>query len=255
MRRRSIVIGATVGLLLATATVATAAATSTPVSCSITDSTLSCPLPQAAPTTVTKTVTKTKTVTAQPSSSSAVSSSSAAPSSSAPSSPTDPPSTSAAPTTSAPTTSSPTTAPPSPGCASAANTTGGADPWGGCFPGPDNTGIPAGTALTPYAGPCDITTANTVIDANTVNCDLTIEASGVRITRSKINGIVSVDSNSTGYSMTISDSEVDAGNVFRSGIGDINFTATRVEVIGGNRSIMCFKDCTVQDSYVHGQLH
>lgn len=34
-------------------------------------------------------------------------------------------------------------------CASyAANTPGGPDPWGGCFPGPENTGVPAGTTLT-----------------------------------------------------------------------------------------------------------
>lgn len=47
----------------------------------------------------------------------------------------------------------------------------GADPWGGCFPGPNNTGVPAGTQLTAYTGSCVITTPNTVIDKKIVDCD------------------------------------------------------------------------------------
>jgi hypothetical protein len=34
----------------------------------------------------------------------------------------------------------------------AANTPGGPDPWGGCFPGSWNTGVPSGTSLTPVPG-------------------------------------------------------------------------------------------------------
>jgi hypothetical protein len=34
------------------------------------------------------------------------------------------------------------------------NTPDGPDPAGGCFPGPSNTGVPAGTTLTNYTGPC-----------------------------------------------------------------------------------------------------
>ena len=37
------------------------------------------------------------------------------------------------------------------------------------------------------------------------------------------------------------------------GIGDVNFVVTRVEVTGGSRSINCAANCTVQDSYLHGQ--
>ena len=139
-------------------------------------------------------------------------------------------------------------------CTGAAQTPGGSDGSGGCFPGPNNTGVPAGTTLTAYTGPCTITAANTVIDAKTINCDLAIEAANVRITRSKITGSVATDENSTGYSFSISDSEVDIGNRAGTGVGAVNFTATRVHVTGGNRSMNCWHDCLITDSYVHGQF-
>ena len=78
---------------------------------------------------------------------------------------------------------------------------------------PSNTGVPAGTALSHYTGPCTITANNTVIDSKTVNCGLTIRASGVQITNSKINGTVSIDDQNSSYSFTITDTEIDAGTV------------------------------------------
>lgn len=122
------------------------------------------------------------------------------------------------------------------------------------FPSAATTGVPVGTALEPYRGPCRITTAGTVIDSKDISCDLIIEAAEVQITRSKITGLVATDENSTGFSFSISDSEVDAGNRIATGIGSVDFTATRVHVYGGNRSIHCYRDCTVEDSYVHGQF-
>lgn len=140
-------------------------------------------------------------------------------------------------------------------CSGAAHTPGGPDSWGGCWPGVNNTGVPAGTTLTTYTGPCTITANNTVIDAKTINCDLIIQAANVTITKSRfVNGSVSTDENSSGYSFTISDSEVNIGNRAGTGIGAVNFTATRVEVTGGNRSMHCWHDCTITDSYVHGQF-
>ncbi len=122
------------------------------------------------------------------------------------------------------------------------------------FPNSSNTGVPNGTALTAYAGPCTITQANVVIDRKTINCDLNIRAAGVKVTRSLINGVIATDDNSNGYSFTISDSTVNAGNAENTGIGAAHFVATRVHVYGGNRSIHCYRSCTVQDSYVHGQF-
>ncbi|MFP2908472.1 DUF4082 domain-containing protein [Pyxidicoccus sp. 3LFB2] len=132
-------------------------------------------------------------------------------------------------------------------------TTRPTSPTGG-FPNASNTGVPAGTQLTPYTGPCTITVANTVIDSKTVNCDLAIRAAGVIIRNSKINGSVATDENSTGYSFTITDSHVDAGDRIVTGVGAVNFTAIRVHVQGGNRSMHCWHDCEIRDSYVHGQM-
>ena len=117
-------------------------------------------------------------------------------------------------------------------CPAATNTPGGRDPWGGCWPGPSNTGVPSGVALSAYTGPCRITTPNAVIDRRVVNCDLEIAASGVVIRNSRINGTVGM----AGGSLTISDSEVVGGAPEPNGytmIGDRNITIVRVEVVGG----------------------
>ena len=126
---------------------------------------------------------------------------------------------------------------------------------GRSFPSSATTGVPSGTSLSAYTGNCTIQVANTIIDAKIVNCQLRILAKGVKITRSQINGTIYTDSNTGQGSFTISDSEINAGNGPGTGIGDVDFTATRVEVTGGTRSINCYRDCTVKDSYVHGQLN
>lgn len=145
---------------------------------------------------------------------------------------------------------------PAGSCVNAANTPGGADKWGGCWPGASYVGVPPGTTLTTYTGPMTITTPNTVIDAKIINGDMIIQASNVSITRSQFNtGSVGTDENSTGFSFSISDSTVNIGSTRAgTGVGAVNFTATRVEVTGGNRSMNCWKDCTITDSYVHGQF-
>jgi hypothetical protein len=157
----------------------------------------------------------------------------------------------------------PTPPPPSPqpgACSATQHTPGGSDGGGGCWPGAATTGVPDGAVLTSYTGSCTVTTPNAVIQAKTVNCGyLNIAASNVRIVSSKINGSVWIDDPDRGYSFTITDSEIDAGpvdashNDGKSSIGKSNFVATRVETRGGIRGIWCEYDCTVQDSWIHGQ--
>ncbi|WP_127481225.1 DUF4082 domain-containing protein [Nocardioides pantholopis] len=124
----------------------------------------------------------------------------------------------------------------------------------GSFPDAASTGVPPGTALTAYTGPCTITQPGTVIEARTVGCGLAIRAPGVVIRDSVVLGTVANDENVPGRGFVITDSEVRAGQVAGTGIGARDFVATRVEVTGGNRSIHCWMDCTVRDSYVHGQM-
>ncbi|GAB3744839.1 DUF4082 domain-containing protein [Microlunatus parietis] len=124
----------------------------------------------------------------------------------------------------------------------------------GEFPNAGNTGVPAGTNLQPYTGPKTITQDGTVIDGKTVNGSLIIRAANVTVRNSVINGTIATDENSTGYSFTIVDSEVRVGDREGTGIGAVNFTVLRVEVTGGNRSMNCWKNCDIRDSYVHGQF-
>jgi hypothetical protein len=119
--------------------------------------------------------------------------------------------------------------------------------------------VPAGTNLTNYTGSCTITAANTVIDSKTVNCELTIRAPGVVIRNSLVNGHVWIDEPGPNYSFTISDSTVDAGpvdavnNDGNRALGKSHFTAIRVETVRGIGGAWCEYDCTIRDSWIHGQ--
>ena len=122
------------------------------------------------------------------------------------------------------------------------------------FPDAATTGVPPGTSLTPYTGPCRITRPGTVIEARTVDCNLTVEAPGVEIRDTVVNGSVANGEASHGLGFTITDSEVRLGDHPGTGIGAVDFTAQRVEVTGGNRSVYCLRGCTIRDSWVHGQF-
>lgn len=158
--------------------------------------------------------------------------------------PTPTPTPTTPPTTPPPTTTPPTTTPPA----------GGTVVLGRSFPNAATTGVPAGTALTPYTGPCAIQTPNTVIDSKIVNCQLRILAKNVTITNSQINGSIWTHPTDGSGSFTVTDSNIDVGDDSEgTGIGDSNFAALRVEVTGGNRSINCFNNCSVEASFVHDQ--
>ena len=150
--------------------------------------------------------------------------------------------------------STPTVPPQNGGCTGSAWTPGGPDPWGGCWPGPGTTGVPAGVVLTNYAESCTITQANTVIDAKIVNCILSIRANNVKITRSQINGGVDVPSAAPAdASFSISDSSIFIGDNLNTGLMQRNFTANRVNIMGGRRSVYCANNCLVENSWVHAQ--
>jgi hypothetical protein len=156
---------------------------------------------------------------------------------------TDAPAPAPATTTSAaapkPTASGPATEPP-------------AKPSKGDFPNAANTGVPDGTQLTTYTGPCSITSSGTVIDAKIVNCDLDIKTTNVTIKRSRVNGEIN-GGEGTKSSFTVEDSEViNKARAACQCIGSDNFTVLRTEIKGGNRGIYCRLNCTVEDSWIHG---
>jgi Bacterial TSP3 repeat len=144
-------------------------------------------------------------------------------------------------------------------CANPAkNVPDGHDRWGGCFPGPSTTGVPDGTKLTPYTGPCSITEDDTVIDNKTVDCDLEVRAGGLIVRNSQVNGSVWIDGPDAGASATVIDSTIDAGPVSDTttrseAIGSARFTAIRVEMVRGRSGGWCEYYCEVRDSWIHGQ--
>lgn len=151
------------------------------------------------------------------------------------------------------------TAPASSEPASQPTTTPTTPPPATGWPDASNTGVPTGTTLTAYTGPCTITAANTVIDSKTVNCaELAVRVPGVQITKSRIIGSVTTpDDMATTAAFTLTDSEVsfptiDAGG--RTMVMAGNFTVLRSEITGGNRGIYCRFNCTVRDSWVHGTM-
>jgi hypothetical protein len=101
-----------------------------------------------------------------------------------------------------------------------------------------------------------ITQPNTVIDAKVINGDLTIATTGVQIRRSKINGSVgNEDSQVAGQTnFVLSDSEVVARLANVRGVVGGFFTVVRTEITGGISGGWC-SDCTIQDSYIHGQYN
>jgi hypothetical protein len=142
------------------------------------------------------------------------------------------------------------------------NVPDGPDGMGGCFPGASNTGVPSGVTLTTYSGPCTITTNNTTIDAKDMTaCEpVSIKANNVTITRSRLVQLfLDVDDPGVGgWSVSISDSEIDRGQDIATAqtnraLGGQNFTVQRVDVQGGYSTAFCWTNCQVSNSYFHNQ--
>ena len=125
------------------------------------------------------------------------------------------------------------------------------------WPGPSNTGVPAGTNLTAYTGPCTISVANTIIDAKSVGCGtLLIQASGVTIRRSTLGRIIVDTDVGRRWSLTLEDSEVDGGQVDASAISNGNVTILRTDIHGGHNGLECQEHaayCVIRDSWIHDQ--
>ena len=122
------------------------------------------------------------------------------------------------------------------------------------FPDATNTGVPAGTVLSRYTGPCNITTTTTITGVDASACSaILVSAPNVVITRSLL---PRVDATRGGTaSVTVSDSTVRAGSWVGGAIWGYNITATRVNVTGGQHSVHCAGNCTVTDSWLHDQYN
>ena len=147
-------------------------------------------------------------------------------------------------------------------CSGSANTPGGADPWGGCWPGPNNTGPPAGTMLTTYTGANDIRTCGVVIDSKIINTWVAVNVGNgtqsentpcVTIRNSVINGTVGLDAGGASGPLILDHVEINAPtNTNTSTLLASNFFAHNVNIHGGAKgAIQCSGYCYIYDSWVH----
>jgi hypothetical protein len=120
----------------------------------------------------------------------------------------------------------------------------------GGWPGGSNTGVPAGTALTPSGG-MTINTAGTVVDARDISGSVVVNAPNVTIRRSRIrsSSFWVVDNNSTG--LVIEDSEIDGLGGAHNAIGDRNLTVRRANIHHAENGFDVAGNVTVEDSYIH----
>jgi hypothetical protein len=118
-------------------------------------------------------------------------------------------------------------------------------------PGPDTTGVPTGTALTPATGGIRVTEPGTVIDALDLRGSVVVAAPDVVIRRSRIVGTpespygVFVESGS----VAIYDSEITG---FANGIAQDNWSAHRVDLHGmAEDGVKLGSNVTLESSWIH----
>lgn len=137
---------------------------------------------------------------------------------------------------------------------------------GNHYPDETCTGYePTGVSLTAYSGPTTITANGTTIDSKHITSTLTIEATGVTISRSWIdisNGTaVYIDdageyaeaNNGADFLVTISDTTISCGNATntQTGIWESYAYLLRVHMTHCENALSVNQKITVEDSYLH----
>jgi len=126
------------------------------------------------------------------------------------------------------------------------------------YPDTDNTGVPPGTELAPYVGPCTITetVVLSAVDATEVCPAIVVQATGVRIEASRVPRVESTATQvDPTFSVEVVDSEVVAGGWIGGAVWGSNLTVRRTDVSGGQHSVHCGSHCVVEDSWLHDQFN
>ena len=140
-------------------------------------------------------------------------------------------------------------------------TTTAPPPPSAAWPGPTNTGVPAGTVLTPHTGNLVVSTPGTVIQNRHVQGgQIVVNAANVTIRRSKITGSATqgIRIESAAARLVVEDVEIDCLNGGGSngmaqifGNADQNITVHRVNVHHCENGFDIDGGMTIRDSYVH----
>ncbi len=145
-------------------------------------------------------------------------------------------------------------------CTGSANTPGGPDPWGGCWPGPNNTGVPAGTQLTVHSGDLTIAQSNYTLQNTEVDGCLTLNSGLTNITIKNVRvkgACIWPIRNNGATGVTIQDTEIDGLNNTANndaGAAGDNMTFLRVSIYGVYDGMKAGDNETVQDCYIHDLL-
>jgi hypothetical protein len=131
------------------------------------------------------------------------------------------------------------------------DTPGGADPWGGCWPGPKNTGPAAGTALSVYHGACNLR-RNTVIVRKSVRCALSVRSGNLTLENSVVNGEVY---NYGRGSVLIRNSTLNGGSDHTETVLGSNITILNSNLYGNQHEVFCDSNCTVENSWLHNNFN
>jgi hypothetical protein len=156
------------------------------------------------------------------------------------------------PTTPAPT---PTTPAPTPTVKPTTPTTPTTPSTPGSWPDASNTGVPAGTALTPSNG-LTVTKAGTVISGLDIKGDVLIRASNVTIKDSRITGRVDTGDQNAYPGAVIQRVEIigpydGAHDGGYPGVGYGGYTCDGCNVRGWGKGFMVNDDVTIKNSWVH----
>lgn len=143
------------------------------------------------------------------------------------------------------------TAPPSPTSPSVA-----VDGPDGSWPGPDSTGVPAGTQLT-RSGPLVISTPGVVVEGRDIHGDVLILADDVTIRASRITGgVIRIGDEATSpRGVVLADIELDgsgrADAARLAGIGYSGVTVLRANIHHVGVGVAAVEDVVVRDSWIH----
>lgn len=123
------------------------------------------------------------------------------------------------------------------------------------YPNADNTGVPAGTRLTPVTGDVTITTADAIIEGQDIHGCVVVKAPNVIIRSSRIAaecfwGIINKSTN-----LVVQDTEISCGGTHGTGLGSQSFTALRVEITHCENGFDIVGTDVVRDSYIHDLVY
>lgn len=125
------------------------------------------------------------------------------------------------------------------------------------FPGSNNTGVQVGKRLPIRDRGIIAGQDGSVIENIEINDAVTVRAADTVIKNSKINdSIVYLDIDAAGsadWFVTIEDSEINAGTLRRGVVTLGQYSIVRSNIYGGQSGVICARNCSVEDSWIHGQ--